>query len=353
MLDQMEKRPGARILLLLACFVVVVAGLKAAAGVLIPVVLALFLAVMSMPVMFGLRMRRVWGPLAIGLTVLLDALVLGGVVLLVTNSIGSLNEKVPQYALLAQALQREWFDALEARGFPVSTLLSVDLIDSARVIAFTSGAFQTVASLLSLVFVVSLVMIFILAEATIFPSKLEAILGGHRQGRLRVTYIVKEVQAYLGLKFIISLVTGVCATALCLFTGLDFVVLLGLIAFALNFIPTIGSIIASVPAVLLALILHGEGTALVVALGYLGINTVIGNIVDPYIMGRRLGLSTLVVVLSLVFWSWVWGPVGALLSVPLTVVTKITLQNVPDLSWIAVLLDKVPPQAREGPVGTG
>ena len=353
MLDQMEKHPGARFLLMLVCFVIVVAGLKAAAGVLIPVVLALFLAVMSMPVMFGLRMRRVWGPLAIALTVLLDALVLGGVVLLVTNSIGSLNEKVPQYALLAQSLGREWFDALEARGFPASTLLSVDLIDSARVIAFTSGAFQTVASLLSLVFVVSLVMIFILAEATIFPSKLEAILGGNRQGRLRVTYIVKEVQAYLGLKFIISLATGVCATVLCLFTGLDFVVLLGLIAFALNFIPTIGSIIASVPAVLLALILHGEGTALVVALGYFGINTVIGNIVDPYIMGRRLGLSTLVVVLSLVFWSWVWGPVGALLSVPLTVVTKITLQNVPDLSWIAVLLDKVPPRAREGPVGTG
>ena len=353
MLDQMEKRSGARFLFMLAGFVVVVTGLKAAAGLLIPFVLALFLAVTSMPVMFALRRRRVWGPLAIALTVLLDALVLGGVVLLVTNSIGSLNEKVPQYALLAQALQREWFDALEARGFPVSTLLSVDLIDSARVIAFTSGAFQTVASLLSLVFVVSLVMIFILDEATIFPSKLEAILGGNRQGRLRVTYIVKEVQAYLGLKFIISLATGVCATALCLLTGLDFVVLLGLIAFALNFIPTIGSIIASVPAVLLALMLHGEGTALVVALGYFGINTVIGNMMEPYIMGRRLGLSTLVVVLSLIFWSWVWGPVGALLSVPLTVVTKITLQNVPDLSWIAVLLDKMPPQAREGSVGTG
>ena len=338
---------------MLAGFVVVVTGLKAAAGLLIPFVLALFLAVTSMPVMFALLRRRVWGPLAIALTVLLDALVLGGVVLLVTNSIGSLNEKVPQYALLAQALQREWFDALEARGFPASTLLSVDLIDSARVIAFTSGAFQTVASLLSLVFVVSLVMIFILAEATIFPSKLEAILGGNRQGRLPVTHIVKEVQAYLGLKFIISLVTGVCATALCLLTGLDFVVLLGLIAFALNFIPTIGSILASAPAILLALMLHGEGTALVVALGYFGINTVIGNGMEPYIMARRLGLSTLVVVLSLVFWGWVWGPVGALLSVPLTVVTKIALQNVPDLSWIAILLDKVPPQAREGPVGTG
>ena len=338
---------------MLVCFIIVVTGLKAAASILIPFVLALFLAVASMPVMFALRRRRVWGPLAIALTVLLDALVLGGAVLLVTNSLGSLGEKVPQYAVLAQALGREWFYVLEARGFPASTLLGLDLVESGRVIAFMSGALQAVASLLSLVFVASLVMIFVLAEAPVFTSKFEALWGRDRQGLLRVTHIVKEVQTYLGLKFITSLATGVCATALCLLTGMDFVVLLGLIAFALNFIPTVGSIIASVPAILLALMLHGEGTALVVALGYFGINTVIGSIMEPYIMGRRLGLSTLVVVLSLVFWGWVWGPVGALLSVPLTVVTKITLQNVPDLSWIAVLLDKMPPQAREGSVGTG
>jgi AI-2 transport protein TqsA len=352
-LDQTDEHRGTRILLMLVCFVIVVTGLKAAAGVLIPFVLALFLAIASMPVMFALRRRRVWGPLAIALTVLLNALVLGGVVMLATNSLGNLSEKVPQYAVLAQALGRKWFYVLEARGFPASTLLGVDLIEPGRVVAFTRGALQAVASLLSQVFVASLVMIFVLAEATVFPPKFEAIWGRNRQGQFRVTDIVKEVQAYLGLKFIISLVTGVCATALCLLTGLDFVVLLGLIAFALNFIPTIGSILASVPAILLALMLHGEGTALVVALGYFGINTVIGNIVDPYVMGRRLGLSTLVVVLSMVFWGWVWGPVGALLSVPLTVVTKITLQNVPDLSWIAVLLDKVPPQARVGSEGTG
>ena len=344
MLDQVEKRPGERILFLLASFVIIVTGFKAAAGVLIPFVLALFLAVASMPFMFAPRRRGVWGPLAIGLTVLLDALVLGGVVLLVMNSLGSLDEKIPQYVVLAQSLHLEWFDALEARGFPASTLLGVDLIEPGRVIEFTRGALQAVASFVSLGFLVGLVMIFILAEATVFPSKSEAILGGgSRPGGLRIAHIIREVQAYLGFKFIISLATGVCVTVLCFLTKLDFVVLLGLIAFVLNFVPTIGSIIASVPAILLALMLHGEGTALVVALGYLGINTVIGNIMDPYILGRRLGLSTLVVVLSLVFWGWVWGPVGALLSVPLTVVIKITMQSVPDLSWIAVLLGKAPP----------
>ena len=128
---------------------------------------------------------------------------------------------------------------------------------------------------------------------------------------------------------------------------LDFPILLGLVAFVLNFVPTIGSIIAAVPAMVLALILHDVGWMLVVGLGYLGINTLFGNLLEPNLMGRRLGLSTLVVVLSLIFWGWVWGPIGALLSVPLTMVLKIVLENTPDLRWIAVLLDKVPPQARQ------
>jgi len=151
--------------------------------------------------------------LAVSLTVLIDALLLGGVVMLVTNSLGSLNDKVLQYAVLAQALGREWLYALEVRGFPASTLMGLDFIESDRIIAFTTGALQTVASLLSLVFMASLVMIFVLAEATIFPSKLQAIWRGDRQGLLNVTRIVKEVQTYLGLKS--SVWRRACARPLC------------------------------------------------------------------------------------------------------------------------------------------
>lgn len=166
-----------------------------------------------MPVMCVFGRRRVWGPLAVSLTVLIDALLLGGVVMLVTNSLGSLNDKVPQYAVLAQALGREWLYALEVRGFPASTLMCLDFIESYRIIAFTTGALQTVASLLSLVFMASLVMIFVLAEATIVPSKLQAIWRGDRQGLLNVTRIVKEVQTYLGLKS--SVWRRACARPLC------------------------------------------------------------------------------------------------------------------------------------------
>jgi predicted PurR-regulated permease PerM len=343
--DRMEERPGARLLLVLASLVIVVAGLKAAALILVPFVLALFLAVVSMPVMFGLRRKGVWEPAAIVLTILLNALLFGLIILLVSQALWELNRELPRYISLFQGMYGGWLLELDRRGIPATTYLALQPLDPARILATARGVFEAVARVLSGALLVGVIMVFVLAEATVFPYKFQAILGGNRQSRMRITQIVDEVQVYLGLKFLTSLTTGVGVTLLCMLAGLDFPVLLGVAAFILHFVPTLGAIVAAIPAVLLALILHGGVTALVVALGYLGISTVIGSIIDPHIMGHRLGLSTLVVVLSLLFWGWLWGPVGALLSVPLTMVSKIALQNVPDLRWIAILLDKVPPQA--------
>jgi predicted PurR-regulated permease PerM len=345
-----EENPGARVLLILACLVVVVAGLKAAAPILVPFALALFLAVVSMPVMFGLRMRGVPAVAAIGLTVLLDLVLFGLVVLLAANSVGNLNEKLPRYQTAVDNLIASWTGWLRERQVPEQYLEYLQferIIDPGPIFDFLGTTLGTVASLFSLGFLVALVMIFILAEATVFPYKFQALLGTERTGRVRVTRTIEEVQAYLGIKTLISLTTGLVAGLFCWAMNLDFPILLGLVAFVLNFIPTIGSIIAAVPAMVLALILHDLGWMLLVGLGYLGINTLFGNLLEPNLMGRRLGLSTLVVVLSLIFWGWVWGPIGALLSVPLTMVLKIVLENTPDLRWLAVLLDKVPPQVRE------
>ncbi len=344
--DRMDERPGACLLLVLACLVIIVAGLKAASPILVPFVLALFLAVVSMPITFGLRRIGLWAPLAISATILLNLLVFGLMILMGTSALGDLRLKLPRYLSLFRGMWGRWLLELDERGIPASTYLTLDPVDPARVLGLVGSAVQAIAQILGVSFIIGLIMFFILAEATVFPFKFQAILGGNRQGRLRIAQIVKEIQVYLGLKFLISLATGVSVTVLAQLAALDFPVLLGLIAFVLNFVPTIGSIIAAIPAVVLALILHGEVTALVVALGYFGINTAIGNILDPQIMGHRMGLSTLVVVLSLLFWGWLWGPIGALLSVPLTMVIKIALQNVPDLRWMAVLLDKIPPQAR-------
>jgi predicted PurR-regulated permease PerM len=341
-----EEHPGARFLLILACLVVVVAGLRAAAPILVPFALALFLAIVSMPVMFTLRMRRVPAPLAILLTVLLDVLIFGFVVLLAANSVGNLNDRLPRYQSALQVRFQEGVEWLTDRGVPAEALNLPELLDPGSLFGFLGTTLQTVASVFSLGFLVALISVFILAEATIFPFKFQAILGHDRQGRVRITKTIEEVQVYLGIKTLVSLATGVLAGVFCWLMNLDFPILLGLTAFALNYVPTIGSIIAAIPAMILALILHDVSWMLLVGLGYMGINTLFGNIIEPNLMGRRLGLSTLVVVLSLLFWGWLWGPAGALLSVPLTMVLKIVLENTPDLRWAAVLLDKVPPQAR-------
>ena len=142
-----------------------------------------------------------------------------------------------------------------------------------------------------------------------------------------------------------GLVLGLWASVM----NLEFPLLLGLIALVLNYVPTVGSMIAAVPAVLLSIVLFGSVPhALGVAMGYVVVNVLFGNILEPNLLGRRLGLSTLVVILSLLFWGWAWGPLGALLSVPLTVMVKIWLENTHDLRWVAVLLDKSPPPV---PVG--
>lgn len=342
--DSSDEHPGGRFLIVLACIVVITAGLKAAAPILVPFALALFMAVVSMPLMFGLRRKGVPAPAAIVLTVLADALVFGLMALLVVTSLGDLNERLPRYAQTVESIYQAWLLRLQARGLPVS---GGALFDPARIFTFLRAFLQTVARVSSIGFVVGVIMVFILAEATIFPYKFQAILGGNRQGRIRITHTVTEVQAYLWIKFQICLARGIFVGLMCWLMRLDFALLLGLLAFILSFVPTVGAIVAAVPGIALALILHGEASAVMVTLGYLIIDLGFGNILEPNIMGRRMGLSTLVVVLSLLFWGWVWGPVGALLSVPLTMVLKIGLENVPDLRWIAVLLDKSPPQERE------
>ncbi len=343
-LEGMEQHPGARFLFILACLVIVVFGVKFAAPILLPASFALFLAVLSLPVMLGLRRRGVPAVFAIALTVGVVMAGFGLLILLAGQSLSDLQTQLPRYAVRLQNLQESWITWLEGHtGLPVGSYLTADLINPAAVVDLAGSAVGRIAQFVSMTFLVFLIMIFMLGEATVFPEKIRVILGSRPGDRERMAKVVHEVQTYLGIKTVISLATGLILGAWAYVMGLDFPVLLGLIAFLLNYVPTVGSIIAAVPAILLSLILHGTiANALEVTLGYVVVNTIFGNILEPNLMGRRLGLSTLVVVLSLLFWGWAWGPLGALLSVPLTVVVKIWLENTKDLRWVAILLDKAP-----------
>jgi len=350
--DRSEEHPGARLLFVLACLFVVVYGLRFASAILLPAALALFLAVLSLPVMMWLRRWRMPAGLAALGTVLFIVAVFGLLILIASQSVSQLQSRLGFYARELQDLQESWMIGIEARtGLPISEYLTTALIDPAAVVDVVRGAVGRAAQFLGTTFLVLLIMALMLGEATVFPEKFRYITGDGGKSVERLTKVVAEVQSYLGIKTMISLATGMVIAAWAVVMDLDFPVLLGLVAFALNYVPTIGSIIAAVPALLLSLILYGTvGHAVLVGLGYVVVNTLFGNILEPSLMGRRLGLSTLVVVLSLLFWGWIWGPLGALLSVPLTVVVKIWLENTPDLRWVAVLLDKDPPPTPEEPV---
>lgn len=345
--ERMEEHPGARFLLMAACLVVIVGGLRVAAPILLPFSLALFLAVLSLPVMFWLQLRRVPAPIAIFLTVMLVIGVFGLAILLTSQSFTEFQVRLPVYVQRLREVVAAWVASLEARGVPAGDYVTTDRLNPQAVLDFIGTIIQRAAVLVANTFLVFLIMAFILGEATVFPFKFRAIVGPITGDRRRITKIITEVQEYLGIKTLVSLATGLCIGLWAYVMNLDFPVLLGFIGFLLNYVPTIGSVIAAIPAVLLSLVQVGSvGHMLAVGGGYAVINLVFGNLIEPHLMGRRLGLSTLVVILSLLFWGWVWGPVGALLAVPLTMVVKIMLENTYDLRWIAILLDKVPPQAR-------
>ena len=329
---------GLRVLLTAAAVVVIIAGLKAASSILLPVLMAAFLAVLSVPPISWLRKRGLpaWASVLIVFTGVL--VVILALTALIGTSLTDFSRNLPTYQVRIQERTASLLEWVQKQGVDVSTAAIKENMDTGRVMKWTSEALKAVSSIFSNMFFVLLTVVFILAEAAGLPAKIRAALGQPEADLGRYARILEDIQTYLSIKTKVSAVTGALATALLAVVGVDYVVMWGLLAFMLNFVPTLGSILAALPPVLLALILFGWERAVVVGVGYLVINVVMGSVLEPRLMGRRLGLSTLVVFLSLVFWGWVWGPVGMVLCVPLTMVLKILLENTQDLQWIAVLL---------------
>ena len=335
---------GFRFLLIAASLVVVIAGLRAAAPIALPFALSLLLAILSLPLLLWLQDKRVPTTLAVLLTVLASIVCLGAIVLIVGGSVQSFTREAPKYADRLQQMNAALLAWLQSKGIEVSPEIARDVINPGRAMAFVGQMFNSLASVLSNFVLVIITTIFILFEITQFPQKLRLVLDRQDSDSDMFTKIIVDVQRYLGIKTLISLATGILIGVWVAILGVDFPILWGFLAFLFNYIPNLGSILAAVPTLLLALVQLGPGAAALVGLGYLAVNMVLGTFVEPYFMGRKLGLSTLVIFLSLVFWGWVWGPVGMLLSVPLTMVVKILLENSENFRWVAVLLAPTPAQ---------
>jgi len=323
-----------------AALVVVIAGVQAAATILVPMLLSVFIAIICWPLVEWLYRHKIPGWLAILLVVIGLLVLMTGVGLFVGKSIDSFIGNLPNYQNRLQANMAGLFAWLSERGFDLSRERFNEFLNPGRLMQWAgtmvtalTGAFANTALILFYV-------TFMFLEAFILPTKLQLVFGDSKMA-LRFELFFANLRRYLRLKTLISLLTGATVTLWLTFLEVDYPILWGALAFVLNFIPNIGSFIAAVPAILLALVQFGPGVAFYTAMGYLVINTLIGGILDPRIVGIGLGLSTLVVFLSLIFWGWILGPVGMFLSVPLTVIFKMFLEDNPGTRWIAVLLGDV------------
>jgi predicted PurR-regulated permease PerM len=322
--------------------VVVVAGLKLGAPLLVPFTAALFLAILSLPILTWLEQRRVPRSLAVFIAVLINVGLLVFMGWLVSGSLTRFVEAAPSYRARLEVLLERLVHWLEVRGVPAARWVEEGLFDAASMVDLVGTTLRGVATLATDLLLVITTMVFLLLEVAGFAPKLQAALGNRVQPLWRYARIRLEVQRYLVMKTLVSVVMGVLSGLGVAIVGLDFPVLWGLLAFLFNYIPNIGPILAAIPALLLSLVQLGIPATLLIAALFLFLHLVVGNILEPQLFGRRLGLSPLVVWVSLIFWGWVWGPIGMLLSVPLTVIARIAFENSRELRWAAVLLSSEP-----------
>lgn len=323
----------------LAAGVVVVAGLKLAAPVLVPVAFALFLAILAMPLLLWMA-NKGWPPfLAVLVTMLLLALVAALFVVLFLGSVGELREVGPHYYEQLNERISYTVDWWQAKGISILDWVPAKWREPETLADLAGGTVKGLVHLFSQSMIVLLTLVFILFEALVMPRKLERLPLPLREPLSRFGAVSQELQRYLLIKTMMSALIAVAVGLWVAVLGVDFPVLCALVAFACHFIPNVGAALAAAPAMLFAFIQFDLIQALVVGLGYLVIGTLLGNLAEPALLGKRLGMSTLVVFLSLVFWGWLWGPVGMLLSVPLTVTIKILLERSTTWGWVAILLD--------------
>lgn len=335
-------------LLTAAGLVIVIAALRVARPVLLPLVASGFLAALTAPAVLSLKARRVPPSLSIPLLVLVMLLIAGGVAGFIGTSINRFVATAPTYEASLNRMITGISQYLIDSGYVFTGIEVRELVNPGAALNLAGRTLTEIADLLSNLFLVLLTTVFLLLEVTELPDKLRRALGNPDADLGHAIGVVRQVKNYVVLKTYVSLATGaLIAGALAAF-GVDFPILWGLLAFLLNFIPNIGSIIAAVPAVLLALVQFGWATAIGVLIVFIVVNTVIGNLLEPRLMGRQMGLSPLVVFVSLVFWGWLWGPLGMLLSVPLTMILRIVLENGSQTRGIAILMG-----SSERPVGKG
>ncbi|NCA68900.1 MAG: AI-2E family transporter [Sphingobacteriia bacterium] len=340
----------ARGVIVLAALALVVLAVKAAAPILVPLLLAVFIAIITTPALKWMSRKGMpkWFALGVIGFVLLD---IGSLLALIsTGALEGFRDSLPTYQERFFLLSEQFGGWLEGKGISGSREAIPDLFDPNQVASGVRILLSNASSLFATGLLVLLAVIFILMEVTSLPAKLDAAFGMSDAGRARLARLLFAIRRYMLIKTLTSLGTALCVWVWLWLLGIDFAVLWALLAFFLNFIPVVGNVLMAIPPTLLALVQTDLATTWLVLVGFVVINLVIGNVLEPRVMGKGLGISTLAVFVALLFWGWLLGAVGMFLAVPLTAALIIALESSPHTRPIAILLG--PPIKPELEAGT-
>jgi AI-2 transport protein TqsA len=325
-------------LLILASFIIVVAGMKAASSILVPFLLAVFIAVICAPPMFWLQRKGV--PKDLALVFILVAILFVGLLFgaLIVPSLNDFLSSLPDYQERLSAHISALLRWLREKGINIPRKEVSGTFHPGWVMNLAGDIFSSLSGILTNAFLILLTVVFILLEAADFPKKLRMVLKNPERSLSTIEKFSQSAKRYMVIKTLISAAVGLMIWLWLLILGVEYAVLWGTLSFLLNYVPNIGAIIAALPVALLALVQLGVGSALLTVLGFVVVHIVVGNIIEPKLMGKGLSLSTLVVFLSMVFWGWVLGPLGMILSVPMTSLVKIALESYEETRGFAIML---------------
>ena len=304
-----------------------------------PILMALFITIIMIKPLEFLIARKI--PQGVAVSIIIAALLGGyfGLLTLIGSSISMFIEKAPEYAESLREQTGLLVSFLEGKG--ISMKGSSEAMDLSKIMDYTANLASELGDTLSNEFTFLLLTIFLLAEVDVFNQKIESIPIKTNQSLKYLRVIGDSIRDYLSIKTMTSLLTGALVAVGLAIIGVDYPILWGLVAFLLNYIPNIGSILAAIPAIIMAFVQMGWDGVLWTGLLYLIVNIVIGNVIEPRIMGKGLGLSTFVVFVALVFWGFILGPVGMFLSVPITMAIKIILEQRESTKTIALFLGNI------------
>ncbi len=321
-----------------AAIVIVLAGIKSASAIIVPFLFSLFIAIILSPSYGFLQKKGLPSGVALVVVIFSFMIFLAAIATLIGNSLQSFSANIDNYTQQLSAYYISLAQITQNLGIDMPAEEFSNFVNPKQIMIFVSSMLKGMGSVFTNGFVILLTVVFMLLETKSFNHKID-MLDNNKETKEHIQKIVTKIKEYMTLKAIISLFTGLIVWIALFIIGTDYAFLWAVLAFLLNFIPNIGSMIAAIPAVLITLVQLGSASALLVGGLYIAINMIIGSVIEPRVMGKGLGLSTLVVFLSLLFWGWLLGMVGMLLSIPLTIIIKIILYENKNTRWVSILLD--------------